>query len=63
VRGGEHLVEIEEGIDVDVGVEAGRLRAERTVLGAGAGLAVDQALELDFRPAVVEPHPVREGHQ
>ena len=46
---GEHLVEVEERIDVDVGGVAGRLRAEGAVLGAGARLGVDQALELDRR--------------
>ena len=63
VRRSEHLVEVEEGVDVDVGVEARRLRAERAVFGARAGLAVDQALELDLGPAVLEPHAVGEGDE
>ena len=61
VRRGEDLVEVEERIDVDVGVEPRRLRAERAVFGARARLAVDQALELHLGTAVLEPHPVGEG--
>ncbi len=62
-RGGEDLLEIEERIDVDVGVEASRLRAERAVFRARTRLAVDQALQLDFGAAVRESHPVGERHQ
>ena len=50
-------------VDVDVGVEARRLRAERAVLRAGARLGVDEALELHLGPAVLEAHPVRERDQ
>ena len=63
MRGPEHLVEVEEGIDVDVGVEARRLRTERAVLGARAGLAVDQALELDLGTAIFEPHAMGERYE
>ena len=59
-RRADHLVEVEEGVHVDVGLEPGRLRAERAVLGARARLGVDEALELDLGAAVREPHPVRE---
>ena len=61
--GVEHLVEVEEGIDVDVGGVAGRLRAERAVLGARARLRVDEALELHRGPAVLEAHAVGEGDE
>ena len=44
-------------------MEARRLRTERAVLGARAGLRVDQALELDLGPAVREPHPVGQRHE
>ena len=54
------LVEVEERVHVDAGVEAHRLRAERAVLGARARLGVDQALELDLGAAVREPHLVGE---
>ena len=60
VRGVEDLVEVEERVHVDVGVVAGRLRAERAVLGARARLGVDEALELDLGAAVREAHLVRE---
>ena len=63
VRGSQHLVEVEERVDVDVGVEARRLRAERAVLGARARLAVDQALELDLGSAILEAHTVGERHE
>ena len=59
-RGGEHLVEVEEGVHVDAGVEPHRLRAERAVFGARARLGVDEALELDLGPAPREAHLVRE---
>jgi hypothetical protein len=61
--GGEDLVEVQEGVDVDAGVEVGRLRAEGAVLGAGAGLGVDEALELDLRAAPGQAHPVGQGDQ
>ena len=63
VRGVEDLVEVEEGVHVDAGVEPHRLRAERAVFGARARLGVDQALELDLGPAPREPHLVRERDQ
>ncbi len=56
----DDLVEVQERVHVDAGVEPGRLRAERTVLGAGARLGVDEALELDLGSAVREPDAVRE---
>ena len=59
-RGREDFVEVEERVDVDLGVEACRLRAERAVFGARARLRVDQALELDLGTAVLEAHAVRE---
>jgi hypothetical protein len=58
--GGEHLVEIEERVDVDVGVEARRLRAERAVLGARTRLPVHQTLEFHLRAAVGEPDAMGE---
>ena len=58
--GVEHLVELEERVDVDVGRVAARLRAERAVLRACARLGVDQALELDLGAAVREAHAVGE---
>ncbi len=61
--GREDLVEVEERIDVDVGVEARRLRAERAVLRARPRLAVHEALELHLGPAVVEAHPVRRARR
>src|SRR5438876_1093949 len=60
---GEHLVEVEEGIDVDRGVEANRLRAERAVLGAGTRLGVDEALELHRGAHVREANLVRESDE
>ena len=60
VRGVEHLVEVEERVDVDVGGVAARLRAEGAVFRARARLGVDQALELDLGAAVREPHAVGE---
>ena len=59
----DHLLEVQERVDVDTGVEPHRLRAEGAVLGAGAGLGVDQALELHLGTAVRETHPVRERDQ
>ena len=63
VRRRQHLVEVEEGIDVDVGVEPGRLRAEGAVLGTGARLRVEETLQLDRRAAIGEPHAMRERHE
>ena len=66
-RGGpgrlQHLVEVEEGIHLDAGVEVGRLRAEGAVLGAGPRLGVDEALQLHLRPAPGQPHPVGQRDQ
>ena len=59
----EDLVEIEEGVHVDAGAEAHRLRAERAVFGARARLGVDEALELDLGPAPRHPDLVRERDQ
>ena len=60
VRGREDLVDVEERIDVDARVVADRLRTERAVLGAGAGLGVDEALELHLGSAPRQPDLVRE---
>ena len=58
-----HLLEVEERVDVDVGVKACRLGAERAVLGACTRLGVDEALQLDGRAAVRQPDLVSERHQ
>ena len=62
-RGGEDLVDVEEGEHVDAGVEPDRLGAERAVFRAGARLGVDQALELDLGPAPGQAHLVGEGDE
>jgi hypothetical protein len=59
----EHIVEVEEGEDVDAGVEVGRLGAEGAVLGAGAGLGVDEALQLHVRATPSETDPMGQGDQ
>ena len=48
--GGEDFVGVEEGRCLDGRVEARRLRAEVTVLGAAAGLGGEDALDLDLGP-------------
>src|SRR6266542_3003657 len=59
----DDVVQVEEGVHVDAGLEPRRLRAERAVLGAGARLGVDEALELDLGTAVGETHAVRQRNQ
>ena len=59
----KHLVEVEERVHVDAGAEPHRLGAERAILGAGARLGVDEALELDLRSAPGHADLVGEGDQ
>ena len=58
--GGENLLRIEKGRGLDGRVEAGRLRAEVTVLGTSAGLGREDPLDLHLGPAPVEPDLVGE---
>ena len=62
-RGADDVVEVEERVDVDLGLELRRLRAERAVFGARARLGVDQALELHLGPAPREADLMGERHE
>ena len=57
-----HAVDVEPG-GAHGRREAGRLRAERAVLAAAAGLGRHDRLDRDLRPAVGEPHAVGERAQ
>ena len=62
-RRGQHLVGVEEGRGLHLGVELGRLAAEVAVLGTPAGLGRQDALDLDLGPAPGQAHLVGQAGQ